>query len=107
MIFSTYKFILVFLPIVFSGYYLLNHFRYYQLSKIWLVLASLYFYAQGSPDFFPFFLGSVFGNYAVGTCLSHMQEETFRIQRKILLSVGVLANVALLGYFKYMDFFLV
>ena len=35
-----------------------------------------------------------------------MQEETFRIQRKILLSVGVLANVALLGYFKYMDFFL-
>ncbi|HCT92724.1 MAG TPA: membrane-bound O-acyltransferase family protein [Lachnospiraceae bacterium] len=106
MIFSTYKFILVFLPVVFFGYYILNHFRYYQLSKIWLVLASLFFYAQGSPAFFPFFLGSVFGNYAVGTCLSHMREDVYRIQRKILMIMGVLANVGLLGYFKYTDFFL-
>jgi D-alanyl-lipoteichoic acid acyltransferase DltB (MBOAT superfamily) len=106
MIFSTYKFILVFLPVVFSGYFIFNHFRYYQISKIWLVLASFFFYSQGSPDFFPFFLGSVFGNYAVGTCLSRMQEKECRLQRKILVSVGILANVALLGYFKYMFFFL-
>lgn len=106
MIFSSYKFILVFLPIVFSGYYILNHFRYYQLSKIWLILASLYFYSQGSPDFFPFFLGSVFGNYAVGTSLSRMQGESQKLQRKILMILGVLANLALLGYYKYVDFFL-
>lgn len=106
MIFSTYKFILVFLPIVFSGYHILNHFRYYDLSKVWLVLASLYFYAQGSPDFFPFFIGSVFGNYAVGTCLGRMQGTVYKTQKKILMIAGILANVGLLGYYKYMDFFL-
>lgn len=96
----------MFLPIVFVGYYALNRFKYYQLSKIWLILASFYFYAQGSPDFFPFFLGSVFANYAVGTSLSRMQGDSQKLQRKILLAVGVLANVALLGYYKYVDFFL-
>lgn len=105
MIFSTYKFIFLFLPVTFCVYFLLNHFRYYSISKIWLVLASLYFYSQGSPDFFPFFLGSVVGNYVVGTCLVNMDGEQ-KIQRKLLLFLGVMANVGLLGYYKYTDFFI-
>lgn len=105
MIFSTYKFIFLFLPVTFCGYFLLNHFRYYSIAKIWLVLASLYFYGQGSPDFFPFFLGSVVGNYVVGTCLVNMDGEQ-KLQRKLLLFLGVMANVGLLGYYKYTDFFI-
>ncbi len=105
MIFSTYKFILVFLPMTFVGYYILNHFKLYSLSKIWLVIASLYFYSQGSPDFFPFFLASVFGNYVVGITLSNLLEQEKR-QRQLLLLIGVLSNVALLGYYKYTDFFI-
>ena len=105
MIFSTYRFIFVFLPITFFGYFLLNHFRYFSLSKIWLVLASFYFYAQGSPAFFPFFLGSVVGNYVVGSSLTNMSGEQTK-QRKLLLFAGVMANVILLGYYKYTDFFI-
>ena len=63
MIFSTYKFLFLFLPVTFCGYFLLNRFRYYSIAKIWLVLASFYFYAQGSPDFFPFFLIESFHAY--------------------------------------------
>ena len=105
MIFSTYQFIFLFLPVTFFVYFLLNRFRYYSIAKIWLVLTSLYFYGQGSPDFFPFFLGSVVGNYIVGTCLVRMDGEQ-KTQRKLLLLIGILANVGLLGYYKYTDFFI-
>lgn len=106
MIFSTYEFVLIFLPIVFAGYFFLHHMRFNNLAKIWLVLASLYFYAQGSPDFFPFFLGSVVGNYVVGTTLSKMQSKDKKVERILLMTAGVLANVGLLGYYKYTDFFI-
>ncbi len=105
MIFSTYKFIFLFLPITFFGYYFLNRFRFYSAGKIWLVVASLYFYSQGSPDFFPFFLASVVGNYLVGMKLISMQGEQ-KIQKKLIFIVGILANVGLLGYYKYTDFFI-
>lgn len=106
MIFSTYQFILIFLPITFCGYFFLNHIRMQSAAKLWLVLASFYFYAQGSPDFFPFFLGSVVGNYVVGSMLSKLQEDSRKKERIVLLTVGILANCGLLGYYKYTDFFL-
>lgn len=106
MIFSTYQFLLIFLPITFGGYFTLQHLTYTNLAKIWLVLASFYFYAAGSPDFFPFFLGSVVGNFIVGNSLSKLQGAEHRIERGLLLTAGVLANVGLLGYYKYTDFFL-
>lgn len=105
MIFSTYQFIFAFLPITFLVYFLLNRFRYYSIAKIWLVLASLYFYGQGSPDFFPYFLGSVVGNYVVGSCLTRMDGEQ-KGQKKLLLFIGIMGNVGLLGYYKYTDFFI-
>lgn len=106
MIFSTYQFILVFLPIVFGVYFILNKLKLYTISKIWLVIASLYFYASGSKAFFPFFLASIFGNYSVGTALSKLQGDKHKIERKLMLVIGVIANIALLGYYKYIDFFL-
>ena len=105
MIFSTYRFIFLFLPVTFCGYFLLNRFRLFSLSKIWLVVCSFYFYAQGSPSFFPFFMASVAGNYIVGMAMVRL-EDTGTAQRKLLLAVGILGNVALLGYYKYTDFFI-
>lgn len=106
MIFSTYQFVLFFLPITFGGYFIFHHLKMHSCAKLWLVLASFYFYAQGSPDFFPFFLGSVVGNYLIGNMLSKLQGHNHRIERGILLTVGVLANCGLLGYYKYTDFFI-
>lgn len=105
MIFSSYPFLFVFFPVTVLGYYILNKCKYDYLSKIWLVLCSLYFYAQGSPDFFPFFLGSVFANYVAGSSLCRLQGDGQRMQKKLLLLISVLANVILLGYYKYYDFF--
>ncbi len=106
MIFSTYSFILIFLPIVFGVYFILNKFKQHTIAKIWLIIASLYFYGQGSPKFFPFFLGSIFGNYCVGTALGTLTQKGDKRQSKLLLLIGILANVALLGCYKYTDFFI-
>lgn len=105
MIFSSYQFLLMFFPITAIGYWVLNHFRFYEMSKIWLVIASFYFYAQGSPAFFPYFMGSVLANYVLGITMCQLQEDK-TAQRKVLLAVGVIANVAFLAYYKYMNFFL-
>ncbi len=105
MIFSTYKFIFLFLPITFSVYFILNRIKFYSIGKIWLVVCSLYFYAQGSPAFFPFFLASITGNYIVGTKMLLTDGESSS-QRKWLLAIGLIGNIALLGYYKYTDFFI-
>lgn len=106
MIFSTYQFILIYLPIVFAGYFILHGLKLHSPAKIWLAIASLYFYGNGSPDFFPFFLGSVAGNYLFGTTLGRLQDPAKKIERTVVMAIGVLANVGLLGYYKYTDFFI-
>jgi alginate O-acetyltransferase complex protein AlgI len=45
MLFSTPEFILLYLPIVFFVYFFLNRLRYVLAGKVWLVIASLFFYA--------------------------------------------------------------
>ena len=105
MIFSTYKFIFLFLPIVFFGYFLLGKLQQKSLMKIWLIICSFFFYAYGDLRFSPFFLASVVFNYLVGIELGKINSDS-KSQKKILLTVGILANVALLGYFKYTDFFI-
>lgn len=102
MIFSSYKFLL-FLLIVFLGYYMLNRFKKNNLSKSWLVIASFYFYAQGSMDFLPYFVFTVFFNYIIGTALTKQQTK---LKRNLLFGIGLTENLLLLGYFKYSDFFI-
>ena len=105
MIFSTYKFIFLFLPVTFFGYFLFNRFRFNSMAKIWLVICSLYFYSQGSPAFFPFFLASITGNYIFGMAMVHTEGDQ-KVQRKLLFAAGLAGNIALLGYYKYTDFFI-
>ena len=101
MIFTSYKFF-VFLIIVLSVYRLLNYLKLIPVAKIWLILASFYFYAQGAREFLPFFVASVFFNYVIGSTLIVTEDKT---NRKMLLTLGLVQNLGLLGYFKYANFF--
>ena len=40
MIFSTYRFIFLFLPVTFFVYFALTHYRQFRLAKIWLIVMS-------------------------------------------------------------------
>lgn len=108
MVFSTYKFILIFLPIVFASYWVLTQLKFFTLAKLILVFASLWFYMQGSARFFPYFCVSIFGNYVLGNSLCALKgdDRKISIQKKIILFFGILGNVALLGYYKYDNFIL-
>lgn len=105
MIFSSYSF-LIFLIIVFAGFTTLNKLKLFFVSKLWLVLASFYFYAQGSMDFLPFFIATVFLNYILGSLIIQQQGEYANRNKKVLLIIGLVENIMLLGYFKYVDFFI-
>ena len=70
MIFSSPKFILLFLPIAFLGYFYLNRIRLVLAGKAWLVAVSLFFYAYWNIAYLPLLVGSILFNFAVGTALA-------------------------------------
>src|SRR5688500_10950801 len=105
MIFSSPKFILLFLPIAFLGYFGLNRLRLVLAGKAWLVEVSLFFYAYWNIDYLPILLGSILFNFAVGTRLSSaLERESTWLPPRVVLAGGIAANLALLGYFKYANF---
>ncbi|MCR2802828.1 MBOAT family O-acyltransferase [Paenibacillus soyae] len=104
MIFSTYTFIFVFLPIVFFGFRLLTFLRNPIYAKLWLVLASFYFYAQGSGTFFTLFIIDVFFNFAIGSLIVIAGRNGRVWSKRLLLTAGLLFNVGFLGYYKYANF---
>ena len=106
MIFSTFEFIFIFLPIVWASYFFLHHLNFHKAAKIFLVCSSFVFYAIGSRDFVLIFMASVTVNYAIGTALSKFPNSKKPFKIKILFFAGILLNVALLGYYKYTDFFI-
>lgn len=104
MLFNSLDFILIFLPVVFAVYFFLNKIKLVQLAKGWLVLASLFFYSYWNIKYLPLILISMLFNYSVGTTL--YSSENLKINRKLILIFGVTANLLLLGYYKYSDFFI-
>jgi len=55
--------------------------------------------------YLPIILVSMLFNYVVGVSLSKDSEHT-KVNKKTLLTIGIIVNISLLGYFKYMDFFI-
>lgn len=85
------------------GYYLLIRYRLLLGSRVWLVAGSLFFYGYWDLSYLPLLLGSIFFNFFVGSALGDDQN---RLPRQLLLVIGIVGNIALLGYFKYTAFFL-
>lgn len=103
MLFNSYEFIFLFLPITLILYFTLNRFGKNELAKGWLVIASLYFYSYFNRTYLILIIVSILVNYGIGKKLSN--NKTDIIIRKLLLIVGVVFNLGALGYFKYYDFF--
>jgi len=103
MVFASSLFLFLFLPLTLAGYFLIgtrwkNHF---------LLAMSLLFYAWGEPIYVLLMLVSIALNYATGILL-HLQRQKPRpmLTEGRILAVSVSANIGLLLYFKYANFFL-
>ena len=105
MLFNSYVFIFAFLPVVLCLYFFLNHFKYYFVSKITLVIASLFFYSWWNILYLPLILISMGVNYTIGTSLTKMYANGNTGRKKTFIA-GIVFNLLLLGYFKYYDFFI-
>ena len=106
MLFNSYIFIFFFLPITFFIYFYLNHKRLIKLAKVFLVFSSLFFYAWWNINYLPLILISLIVNYLIGMQLANTIHHRLKLSPKILLTIGIAFNLLLLGYFKYMDFFI-
>ncbi|KAB8129192.1 MBOAT family protein [Gracilibacillus oryzae] len=100
MLFNSFEFIFVFLPVMFFGYFLFNKIHP-TIGKAWLLVGSLFFYSWWNPVYLWLLLASILVNYGLGSIL--LKKTT---RRKAVLIVGIIFNVSLLGFFKYFDFFI-
>lgn len=100
MLFNSFEFIFVFLPIVLLAYFSLNRLNLHQWAKGVLVLASLYFYAFFNTSYLPIIVTSILVNYGVAVGMRKWDGVT----KKVLFGIGLLFNLGMLGYFKYTDF---
>jgi D-alanyl-lipoteichoic acid acyltransferase DltB (MBOAT superfamily) len=76
------------------------------LAKGFLVFASLFFYSWWNIVYLPLILSSIFFNYLMGITLSKNKESNKGFSKKSILIFAITSNLALLGYFKYTNFFL-
>ncbi len=97
MLFNSYEFLLVFLPALLAGVFLLRGFGRRWLELL-LVLASLSFYAWWDVRYLPLLLGSVAVNYLGALFIE-------RTRSRLALATIIAFNLGLLGYFKYLGFF--
>jgi D-alanyl-lipoteichoic acid acyltransferase DltB (MBOAT superfamily) len=100
VLFNSYIFIFLFLPVTLIGFFMMGKRQHYRAAIAWLVLCSLFFYGWWNPAYLGLISVSIVFNYWMGRVLSG--EGT---RRKIVLVAGVAVNLGLLGYFKYANFF--
>src|SRR5580700_1492040 len=97
MLFNSPLFLFLFLP----GVYFIYRFSPNTWRNRILLVASLFFYSWAEPTFVFWALGSTFLDWVLGEVISRRPEPNIR---KGALTLGVVANVALLAYFKYANF---
>lgn len=104
MLFNSYIFIFAFLPFTWGAYFVLNKLKWYKAAQRELILASMIFYGFYNWKYLFIMLASIFVNYIISIFGGGYVEN--QAIKKLLVSVGVIFNIGILIYFKYMDFFI-
>lgn len=104
MLFNSYEFIFLFLPITVVTFFILGNFSR-TLALRWLITASLFFYAWWRPLNVLLIAPSILINFAAARGLQELLTQEKRRSAMALLLLGIAFNVAFLGYFKYANFF--
>ena len=102
MLFNSYIFVLVFLPVCIIGYFLLNHFAEPYAGKLFLLGMSLWFYGYFNIVYLPIILVSMIVNYMVYVLLKSLWKPRVRM---VLLILAIIIDIGILFYFKYYGFF--
>ncbi len=100
MLFNSVEF-LVFLPVVFSLYWLVNK-QNIRLQNYILVISSYFFYGWWDWRFLALIAFSSLVDYLIGLALGRTEAIN---KRKLLLVTSITVNIGFLAFFKYFNFF--
>lgn len=100
MLFNSFEF-LIFLPIVFAFYWLLN--KQLRFQNLLILISSYVFYGWWDYRFLSLILISTIIDYAIGLQLSAADNKK---KKKTLLAISIICNLGILGFFKYYNFFI-
>lgn len=104
MLFNSFEYLLLFLPATVLGYFWLNRRGNDLPGKLWLTLASLFFYGWWSIAYLWLIGGSMLFNYGMARWLGRLGGQP-GLARGVL-GAAITGNLLLLGYYKYADFFI-
>ncbi len=102
MLFNSYEFLFLFLPVTLAGFFILGGVSR-RLAALWLGLASIFFYGFWNPKFVALLLASIGVNFVFGHSISRRRATS---DTTWLLTAAVGLNLILLFYFKYSNFFI-
>jgi len=102
MLFSSWQFIFLFLPIALIIFFLIPA-RPTWPRKTWLLTVSLFFYGYWKAEYVPLLLFSIVCNYTVADLITRYRQHR---PAKAIFIIGISLNLLLLGYYKYTNFFI-
>jgi alginate O-acetyltransferase complex protein AlgI len=105
MLFNSFPFLLLFLPVTLAGFFVCAAWRI-RAAAIWLTAASLFFYGWWDVRFLGLLVPSFLFNFVAGRALGRMANAGQDRRRRVLLAAVIGANLLVLGYFKYANFLL-
>lgn len=103
MLFNSYVFVLLFLPLTIAIYFGINHFKHHKAALLFLFFASLFFYSFDKIELTLVLIISILVNYILACGINHWIENRIG---KMLLILGVCLNIGSIFYFKYFNFFI-
>lgn len=101
MLFNSYFFVFIYLPIVMSAFYVLSFFKKQKLAQVSLLIASLFFYGFWDIRFLPLLSASILFNFCMGNLIFYSQDLNLK---RLYLYLGLGIDLAALFYFKYLNF---
>ncbi len=106
MLFNSYSFIFIFLPLVAAIYFIINKYFPAKWARLFLLISSLVFMSLWNVYFSAVLIFSVLFNYALGSALSNVAGSSNSKWKNIVFLIAIAGNILLLGFFKYSNFFL-
>jgi Predicted membrane protein involved in D-alanine export len=101
MLFNSYQFLFLFLPLTMVAFYTLGHLRH-NLATGFLAVASVVFYASWDISYLPVLSGSIIANFIFSRLILSCRKHERRAD--VILIVAIVANLTLLFFYKYADF---
>src|SRR5947207_13747751 len=100
MLFNSYSFIFLFLPVAFFVFFLVGA-RRHEYGAAWLTFASLFFYGWWNPVYVTLLVCSIVFNYWIGLLIARDDRPAWAPGKKALLIFGIATDLLVLGYYKY------